>query len=128
MDLCSVSKLEVSMRYDVIVALVFATERVDEDRYDVWDIQTPVEADNPKKALLDAIILTKGFEDWKVLGYPNEPVLCGIRSVHSKSRVGVVPEGDSSRLPILVGTITEQQVRSLRSFDKISLPYYLMHI
>jgi len=33
---------------------------------------------------------------------------------------------DQSRLPILVGTINEQQVRSLQSFKKIHLPYYIM--
>jgi hypothetical protein len=118
------------MRYDVIVALVFATERTDEDRYDVWDIQTPVEADSPKKALLDAIILSKGSEDWKALGYPYEPVLYAVRSVHRESRLGLASERDynQSRLPILVGSINEQQVQSLRSFKKISLPYYFMHI
>jgi hypothetical protein len=81
----------------------FSRQSASANRYDVWDIQTPVEADNPKKALLDAIILTKGFEDWKVLGYPDEPVLCEVRSVHSKSRLGGVPENDSSRLPIHIG-------------------------
>jgi hypothetical protein len=116
------------MRYDVIVGLVFATNRADEDRYDVWDIQTPVEADNAKAAVLDAIALTKCFKDWKVLGYPDGPVVCGVRSVHSKSRIGVVPECDLSRLPLLVGTITEKQVQLLSSFDEISFPYSFMHI
>ena len=118
------------MRYDVIVALVFATERTDEDRYDVWDIQTPVEADSPKKALLDAVALSKGFEDWKALGYPHEPVLYAVRSVHRESRLGVVSEKehDQSRLSILVGSINEQQVQSLRSFKEIYLPYNLIHI
>ena len=118
------------MRYDVIVALVLETERTDENKYDVWDIQTPVEADSPKKALLDAIVLSKNFEDWKTLGYPHEPVLCAVRSVHSGSRLGVLSEKehDQSRLSILVGTISEQQVQSLRSFKKIYLPYGFMHI
>jgi hypothetical protein len=116
------------MRYDVVVALVFETERTDENRYDVWDIHTPVEADGPKKALLDAIALTKSVEDWRMLGYPDAPVLCGVRSVHSGSRLGEAWEKalDQSRLPILVGTINEQQVRSLQSFKKIQLPYYIM--
>ena len=40
------------MKFTVIVGLVFATERAGEDRFDVWDIHTPVEADSPRKALL----------------------------------------------------------------------------
>ena len=66
------------MRYDVVVALVFATERTDENRYDVWDIHTPIEADGPKKALLDAIALTKSVEDWRTLGYPDAPFYVGL--------------------------------------------------
>jgi hypothetical protein len=118
------------MRFDVIVALVFATERTDEDKYDVWDIQIPVEADSPKKALLDAMFLSKSFEDWKVLGYAHEPVLFGVRSVHRDSRLGAVSEKerDQSRLSVLVGSINEEQVQSLRSFKKIFLPYNLIHI
>jgi hypothetical protein len=118
------------MRYDVIVSLVFATERADEEKYDVWDVQTPLEADGPSTALLDAIALSKSFEDWKKLGYPHEPILYGVRSVHRQSRLGVVSgkEPDQSRLCILVGTINEQQVQSLRSFDTIDLPYGFMHV
>ena len=118
------------MRYDVIVSLVFATGRPDEDRYDVWEVQTPLDADGPKAALLDAISLSKSFEDWKELGYPEEPILYAVRSVRSHRRLGAIPgtEPDRSRLCILVGTIDEQQVRSLRSYDTISLPYGFMHI
>lgn len=118
------------MRYDVIVSLVFATGRPDEDRYDVWEIQTPVEADGPKTALLDAIALSKSFEDWKKLGYPDEPILYAIKSVQRQSRLGVASETelDQSRLCLLIGTINEQQVQSLRSFDTIHLPYGFMHI
>jgi hypothetical protein len=118
------------MRYDVIVALVFATERAGEDKYDVWDIQIPVDADSPKKALLHAISLSKSFEDWRVLGYSHEPVLYAVRSVHRESRLGVVDEKekDQSRLSILVGSINEQQFQSLRSFKEIYLPYSFIHI
>jgi hypothetical protein len=123
-------RLEISMRYDVIVGLVFETERADEDRYDVLDIQTPIEADSPKKALLGAMALAKTIEYWGPLGYPREPVICAIRSVHRESRLGSVSEKvfDQSRLPILVGSITEQQVQLLKSFEKIHLPYYFIHI
>lgn len=118
------------MRYDVIIALVFATERIEENRYDLWDIQTPVEADSPKKALLGAIALSKASEDWKALGYPREPILYAVRSVHRESRLGALSgkQQDQSRLSILVGTISERQLQSLRSFKKINLPYYFTHI
>jgi hypothetical protein len=117
------------MRYDVIVALVFATERTDENRYDVWEIQTPVEADSPQTALLDAVVLSKRFEDWKVLGYSHEPVLYAVRSVQRESRLDVVSQKahDQSRLSILVGSINEQQVQLLRSFKEIYLPYSFIH-
>ena len=33
--------------------------------------------------------VTKSVEDWRTLGYlPDAPVLCGVRSVHSGSRLG----------------------------------------
>ena len=118
------------MRYDVIVGLVFETGRPDEDRYDVWDILTQIEGDSPKKALLGAMALAKTIEYWGPLGYPCEPVICAVRSVHSESRLGSVSEKvyDQSSLPVLVGSITEQQVQLLKSFKKILLPYYFMHI
>jgi hypothetical protein len=65
------------MRYDAIVSLVFATERTDEDRYDIWEIHTPFEADRPKTALLDAITLSKSFEDWKELVIPRSRFYTG---------------------------------------------------
>ena len=118
------------MRYDVIVSLVFATERTEEDRYDVWEVRTTLDADGPKAALLNAIPLSRNCEDWKELGYTQEPILYGVRSVHSRSRLGVVSgaEFDQSRHCLLIGAINEQQVLSLKSFDTINLPYGLMHV
>lgn len=116
------------MRYDVIVALALATERVGDDKYDLLEIQTPVEADRPKTALLDAIRFSKSPNGWKRLGYPEEPVLCAVRSVHRESRLDAVPgqERDTSRLAILVGRISEQQLQALKSFKDIFLPYSIM--
>ena len=116
------------MRYDVIVALVFATERVSDDKYDLLEIQTPVEADRPKTALLDAIRFSKSSNGWKPLGYPDEPVLCAVRSIHGESRLDAVPgkEPGTSRLAVLVGRISEQQLQSLKSFKKILLPYCII--
>jgi hypothetical protein len=118
------------MRYDVIVGLVFETGRPDEDKYDVYDIHTPMEADSPSKALLSAIALAKTVEYWGSLGYPNDPVICAIRSVHRESRLGPVwgKQYDQSRLPILVGSITERQVQLLKAHKKIQIPYGFMHI
>ena len=116
------------MRYDVIVALVFATERVSDDKYDLLEIQTPVYADRPKTALLDAIRVSKSPNGWKPLGYPEEPVLCAVRSVHRESRLDAVlgKERYTSRLAVLVGHISEQQLQSLKSFNEILLPYSIM--
>jgi len=118
------------MKYDVIIALVFATERVSDDKYDLLEIQTPVEADRPKTALLDAVRLSKSSNGWRPLGYPGEPVLCAVRSIHRESRLDAVPgqERDTSRLAVLVGRISEQQLQSLKSFNDILLPYSIMHI
>ncbi|MFH1343603.1 MAG: hypothetical protein ABIL01_20720 [Pseudomonadota bacterium] len=116
------------MHYDVIVSLVFATGRPDEDRYDLWEVQTALDADGPKAALLDAIVLARRFEDWKELGYRQEPILYAVKSVHSRKGMVSGAALDHCRFCVLVGTITEQQVLSLKSFDKISLPYKVMHI
>ena len=118
------------MNYIVIVALVFANNRTDENKFDVWDVQTPVEADGPKKALPDAIALSKSFEDWKVPGYSHEPVLYAIRSVHTEPLFVAVSEREhrQNRLPVLVGSINGQEVQLLRSFEKIYLPYAFMHV
>jgi hypothetical protein len=109
---------------------VFETNRTDENRFDIWDILTLVEADSPKEAMQAAISLSKGFEDQKVLGYPNEPVLCAVRSVHTPLPPIAVSENvhHQCRLPVLVGSISEKQVQSLRSFEVIYLPYYLIHL
>ena len=118
------------MRYSVTIGLVFATERASEDRFDVWDIHTPVDADGPIQAVQAAIALSKSFPDWQVLGYPCEPVLCGVRSLHTPESPFVLlgEEHHQSRLPVLVGTISEQKVQLLRSFEEISFPYAFIHI
>ena len=116
------------MRYDVIVSIVFATGRPEEDRYDLWEVQTAIDSDGPKAALLDAIVLARRFEDWKELGYPQEPILYAVKSVYSRRGMISGAECDHNRFCSLVGTITEQQVLSLKSFDKINLPYRFMHI
>ena len=53
------------MNYVVTVVLVFETDRADEQKFDLWDIKTPVEADGPGKALKAAICLFKGRRQWK---------------------------------------------------------------
>jgi hypothetical protein len=118
------------MNYIVVVALVLANDRADDNKFDVWEVQTPVEADGPKKALLDAVALSKGFEDWKALGYPREPLFYAVRSVHREPPFVTVSEEEhrQNRLPILVGSIDKQQLQSLRSFGEIYLPYSFMHI
>jgi len=117
-------------RFTVILAFVFATERVTEDKYDVWDIHIPIEADGPLKAFLNAISRSKKFEEWKVLGYPDPPVICGVRAVHDATYLADVSEEEylGSRLPILVGTIDELKVRLLGSFESINIPYGFIHI
>jgi hypothetical protein len=118
------------MNYIVVVALVLENDRVDEKKFDVWEVQTPVEADNPKTALLDAVALSRGFKEWKVLGYPREPLFYAVRSVHREPPFVAVSEEEhrQNRLPILVGSINKQQLQSLRSFGEIYLPYSFMHI
>jgi hypothetical protein len=118
------------MKFTVVVSLIFATNRADKNRFDVWDIFTPVEADGPKEALYGAISLSKSLEDWKILGYPNEPILYAVRSVHTRDSTisGSAEEQHHCRLRTLVGSISEKEVELLRSFEKIYLPYAFMHI
>jgi hypothetical protein len=47
------------MSFVVTVVLVFDRAQAEDKRYDVWDVQTPVEADSPRKALEGAISLSK---------------------------------------------------------------------
>src|SRR5262249_55702550 len=117
-------------RFTAIAALVFATERTSGDKYNLWDIHIPVEADGPKSALLDAPSRLKKFDAWKVLGYRVQQVLCGIRALHDAPPLLSVAEEDylGSRFPILVGAIDEQKVQLLRSFQDIHLPYAFIHI
>jgi len=117
-------------RFTAIVALVFATERTGSDKYDLWDIQIPVEADGAKSALFQAISRLKKFEEWRVLGYPDKPVLCGLRALHDAPPLVSVAEEDylGSRFPILLGAIDEQKVQLLRSFEDARLPYAVIHL
>jgi hypothetical protein len=117
-------------RFTAIVALVFATHRTGENKYDLWDIQIPVEADGPEPALSKTLARLKKFEEWKVLGYPSRPVLCGVRALHDAPESISVAEEDylRSRLPILIAEIDEQKVQLLRSYKDIWLPYALIFI
>jgi len=57
-------------RFTAIVALVFATERTSANKYDLWDIQIPIEADGPKSALFEAISRVRNSrngEFWVIL-------------------------------------------------------------
>lgn len=118
------------MRYSVTIGLVFGTERLSEDSFDVWDIHTPVEAESPIQAVRAAIALSKSFPDWQALGYSCEPVLCGVRSLHTPEPPFALLEEEhhQSRLPVLVGTISEQKVQLLRSYETISFPYGFFYI
>ena len=118
------------MRYSVTIGLVFATERTSEDRFDVWDIHTPVEADGPIQAVRVAMALSKNFSGrhWAVRA--SEPVLCGVSSLHIPeplfALLGEVHH--QSRLPVLAGTISEQKVQLLKSFEEISFPYAFIYV
>jgi hypothetical protein len=118
------------MSFVVTVVLVFDRAQAEDKRYDVWDVQTPVEADSPRKALEGAISLSKNPEDWKRLGYPDGPVLVGIRSVDTVSDMFPTSQKIShrGRLPVLVGGVDEHNFHLLRSFNEISFPYSLMYI
>jgi hypothetical protein len=118
------------MSFVVTVVLVFDRAQAEDKRYDVWDVQTPVEADSPRKALEGAISLSKNPEDWKRLGYPDGPVLVGIRSVDTVSDMFPIAgkQNVPARLPVLTGSIDEHNFQLLKSFNKISFPYSLMYI
>ncbi len=89
-----------------------------------------LEANGLLKAFLNVISCSKKFEEWKVLGYPDPPVLCGVRAVHDATPLAAVSEEEylGSRLPILVGTIDEPKVRLLGFFESIQIPYGFIYV
>jgi hypothetical protein len=64
------------------------------------------------------------------MGYPDRPVICALRALHDAPPSISVAEEDylRSRLPILVGELDEEKVQSLRSYDRIFLPYAFIRI
>ena len=68
------------MRYIVTVDAVFPTHSSSE--YDLWEVQTLVEATGPGDALKRALSFSRRASTWKLLRYKNEPVFHGVR-IHS---------------------------------------------
>jgi len=118
------------MKYIVVIALIFDSGSADENKYDVFEVQIPVEVDGPKKAVLAAIDFSKKQENWEWLGYPDGPLLYGVRSVHSEPPFTVVSEEEycQNRIGVRIASISEQQFQALKSYNEIHIPYSFMHI
>lgn len=108
------------------VTLVLPTSS--DDLFDVWEIETILRSSTPKKASEEAIGLSKSLEDWKTLGYLNQPVLYGVRYIHTHQALPPVVEGGlaCTRIPVKIGTINRQELQMLTSYDEVFVSYGLM--
>jgi hypothetical protein len=116
------------VHYIVTVDAVFPARSASE--YDVWEVQTLVDAARPIAALKQALSFSESANTWKLLRYRNKPILHGVRSIHEPL--------DSAEMAKIkcphhwfvtkVATIDEDRLQRLKSFHEISLPFALMHI
>jgi len=68
------------VHYIVAVDAVFPAHRANE--YDVWEIQTLVDAEKPIAAFEQALSFSDDATNWEPLGYRGKPTLVGVRSIH----------------------------------------------
>lgn len=118
------------MKYIVVIALIFDNGSDHENKFDVLEIQTLVEVDHLKKSIPTAIAFWKKRENWQEFGYPDEPLLCAARSVHSEPPFITISEEEhrQNRIDVRIASINEQQFQSLKSYNEIHIPYSFMYI
>jgi hypothetical protein len=116
------------VRYIVAVIAIFPTRRA--NTYDVWEVQTLVEATRPVAALKKALSFSENAETWKLLSYRSKPVLRGVRSIHEPLNSVEMAKIKCPHHWFLtkVAAIDEDRLQQLKSFHESSIPFALMHI
>jgi hypothetical protein len=116
------------MHYIVAVDAVFPSHRANE--YDVWEIQTLVESAEPIAAFEQALAFADRAKNLEFLGYRDEPTLVGVRSIHEPLNPGEMTKikCPHSWYVTKVATIDEGQLQMVKAFQKISIPFALLHI
>src|SRR5947199_179905 len=115
------------MRFIVVVALVLRRDQNDEKEFDLWEIITPVDADGPARAIEAAISISNVPRTWETLGYRGPPVILAIKSVHTPEPAFGGDFG-SGRLPMLVGSVGLHEVKLLKAYETIRIPYAFIDI
>lgn len=119
---------EFRMRYVVHVAAVF--DGREQKGFDLWENVVLVEADDPRNAFENALLVTRDVLEnagnCRQLGYDHAPMLYAITSVHTYLRLA----SSHAEHGVLekIAELSEDQFRTINSFQEVSLPYKVMHI
>jgi len=122
------------MRYFAQVIIAFAEFANGGKVFDVWESTLVLDAEGPVQALKQAIPNSRRvFDDpknWRALGYFSKPCFYGVRSVHDEEDLPGRRASDNNDCMMLtmIGTFDETQMAKLTAFERVLVPYYVIHI
>jgi hypothetical protein len=121
-----------TMRYVAHVVVVFPIDQSGPGTFDIWENAVVLNSESPKKALDDAIAVSRSLLDDRnncgTLGYSNRPVLYAVKSLYDYLALGRPENMENCHILTKNITIGKEELEKLRSFDQISVPFGLIHI